>query len=125
MFTSKILSSRLPQNKFHPPKTKKISFQNDSFFVVARFDLNKTRTELLIAVIVPSCMFVISLTTLVIITRSVQVGDDAKMRCRYCIDKQSNETEGEGLVENSAMSTTPPQARVLGDNSSEVRSMAL
>ncbi|OXU22970.1 hypothetical protein TSAR_008957 [Trichomalopsis sarcophagae] len=98
--------------------------KNDSFFVVARFDLNKTRTDLLIAVIVPSCLFVVSLTTLVVITRSVQVGDDAKMRCRYCIDKQSNESEGEGLVENSAMSTTPPQARVLTADS-EVRSMAL
>ena len=83
--------------------------QNDSFFVVARFDLNKTRTELLIAVIVPSCLFVISLTTLVIITRSVQVGDDAKMHCRYCVDQQSSANEGEALVENKKSATTPPR----------------
>ncbi|XP_011494085.1 PREDICTED: uncharacterized protein LOC105359249 [Ceratosolen solmsi marchali] len=95
--------------------------KNDSFFVVARFDLNKTRTELLIAVIVPSCLFVISLTTLVVITRSVQVGDDAKMRCRYCVDGQSTEGEGEGLVENTAAST-PSQGRAID---TETRSMAL
>ncbi|XP_066592390.1 uncharacterized protein Teh4 [Prorops nasuta] len=73
--------------------------KNDSSFVLARFDLKKTKTELLIATIVPSCLFVISLTTLVIITRSVQVGDDAKMRCRCCVDKRKNEDEDEGLVD--------------------------
>ncbi|XP_076751587.1 tipE homolog 4 phospholipid transfer protein [Xylocopa sonorina] len=79
--------------------------KNNSFLVVARFDLNKTRTELLIAIIVPSALFVISLTTLVVITRSVQVGDDAKMRCRYCVDKQEVEGEDEGLVEATPSSS--------------------
>ncbi|KAG7201365.1 hypothetical protein KM043_004130 [Ampulex compressa] len=92
--------------------------KNDSFFVVARFDLNKTRTELLIATIVPSALFVISLTSLVVITRSVQVGDDAKMRCRYCVDKQETEGEDEGLVE-----TTPSSDGLANEN--EIRSMAL
>lgn len=93
--------------------------QNDSFFVVARFDLKKTKTELLIATIVPSVLFVVSLTTLVIITRSVQVGDDAKMRCRYCTEGQNQEGEDEDLVEGS--SSTP--ATTIND--SEIRSLAL
>lgn len=86
---------------------------------MARFDLNKTRTELLIAIIVPSGLFVISLTTLVIITRSVQVGDDAKMRCRYCVDKQEVEGEDEGLVEATPSSS---QGQM---NENEIKSMAL
>lgn len=86
---------------------------------MARFDLNKTRTELLIAIIVPLGLFVISLTTLVIITRSVQVGDDAKMRCRYCVDKQEVEGEDEGLVEATPSSS---QGQM---NENEIKSMAL
>ncbi|XP_033210358.1 uncharacterized protein LOC117168734 [Belonocnema kinseyi] len=93
--------------------------KNDSFFVVARFDLNKTRTELLIAVIVPSTLFIISLVSLVVIQRSVQVGDDAKMRCRCCSDKQENEGEGEGLV---AGSSAPYQDHV---SENEVRTVTL
>ncbi|XP_034938598.1 uncharacterized protein Teh4 [Chelonus insularis] len=93
--------------------------KNDSFFVVARFDLNKTRTDLLIATIVPSVLFVVSLTSLIIITRAVKVGDDAKMRCRYCTDKQTREEEDEGLVEGSS---STPQGIF---NETEVRSMAL
>ncbi|KAL0124248.1 hypothetical protein PUN28_006239 [Cardiocondyla obscurior] len=93
--------------------------KNDSLFVVARFDLKKTRTELLIAVIVPAGLFVISVITLIIISRSVQVGDDAKMRCRYCADKQEIEGEDEGLVEATSSAT---QSQV---NENEIRSMAL
>ncbi|XP_015594490.1 uncharacterized protein LOC107267381 isoform X2 [Cephus cinctus] len=93
--------------------------RNDSFFVVARFDLNKTRTELLVAIIVPTLLFVVSLTTLVIITRSVRVGDDAKMRCRYCTENQENEGEDEGLVEGTATSLQGHS------NENEVRSLAL
>lgn len=93
--------------------------QNDSFFVVARFDLKKTRMELLIAVIVPAGLFVISIITLIIISRSVRVGDDAKMRCRYCVDKQEVEGEDEGLVEATS-SATQSQA-----NENEIRSMTL
>ncbi|XP_043281034.1 uncharacterized protein Teh4 [Venturia canescens] len=93
--------------------------KNDSFFVVARFDLKKTKTELLIATIVPSVLFVVSLTTLVIITRSVKVGDDAKMRCRYCTEGQNVEGEDEDLVEGS--SSTP--ATTIEE--SEIRSLTL
>jgi hypothetical protein len=59
--------------------------QNKDLFVVARFDLQKTWRELLIAVLVPSVMFIASSATLCIITRSVNVGDDTKMRCTYCV----------------------------------------
>ncbi|XP_015119034.1 uncharacterized protein LOC107042490 [Diachasma alloeum] len=93
--------------------------KNDSFFVVARFNLEKTRIELLIATIVPTVLFIISLTSLIIITRSVQVGDDAKMRCRYCTDGQRNEDEDEGLFE--ANLSTPQGI----SNESEIRSVEL
>ncbi|KAK0096352.1 hypothetical protein PV326_005700 [Microctonus aethiopoides] len=94
--------------------------KNDSFFVVARFDLKKTHSELLIATIVPAVLFILSLTTLVIITRSVQVGDDAKMRCRYCTDGELHEGEDEGLVERSSASTTQG---IIDEN--EIKSVAL
>lgn len=61
-----------------------------SNFVVARFDLLKTWRELLIAVIVPSSLFLISLTALCVISQTVQVGDDAKMRCQYCMATDSD-----------------------------------
>ncbi|KYQ47896.1 hypothetical protein ALC60_13066 [Trachymyrmex zeteki] len=93
--------------------------KNDSLFVVARFDLKKTRMELLIAVIVPAGLFIISVITLIVISRSVQVGDDAKMRCRYCVDKQEVEGEDQGLVEVTS-STTQSQV-----NENEIRSMTL
>lgn len=47
--------------------------QQSSFFVVARFDLAKTWRELLIAVTVPTTLFIISFITLCIITQSVKV----------------------------------------------------
>jgi len=92
--------------------------QNDSFFVVASF-LKKTRMELLIAIIVPAGLFIISVITLIIILRSVQVGDDAKMRCKYCVDKQEIEGEDEGLVEATSSAT---QSQT---NENEIRSMSL
>ncbi|XP_032681795.1 uncharacterized protein LOC116849099 [Odontomachus brunneus] len=93
--------------------------KNNSFFVVARFDLKKTKTELLIAVIVPSALFLISLVSLIIISQSVRVGDDTRMRCRYCDGKQEVEGEDEGLVEATSSAT---QSQT---NENEIRSMAL
>lgn len=93
--------------------------QNDSFFVVARFDLNKTTTELLIAVIIPSVVFIVSLISLIVISQSVRVGDDTRMRCRYCDGKQEVEGEDEGLVEATS-SATQSQG-----NENETRSMTL
>lgn len=88
--------------------------------MVARFDLKKTRMELLIAIIVPAGLFVISVITLIIISRSVKVGDDAKMRCRYCVDKQEVEGEDQGLMEATTSSATQSQT-----NENEIRSMTL
>ncbi|XP_012157931.1 uncharacterized protein LOC101450843 [Ceratitis capitata] len=50
-------------------------------FVVARYDLDKVYRELLVSLIVPIVLFVVSSISLCIITKSVKVGDDAKMRC--------------------------------------------
>lgn len=61
--------------------------------VVARFDLSKTWRELMIAVSVPTTLFVISFIALCIITRSVKVGDDAKMRCKYCTEANESDVE--------------------------------
>ncbi|CAH1103619.1 unnamed protein product [Psylliodes chrysocephalus] len=58
--------------------------KNNSFMVVARYDLNKTWRDLLIAISIPSVLFVISFITLCAIMQSVRVDDDAKMRCKYC-----------------------------------------
>lgn len=87
--------------------------------MVARFDLNKTTMELLIAAIVPAVMFVVSLVSLIVISRSVRVGDDTRMRCRYCDGKQEVEGEDEGLVEATS-SATQSQG-----NENETRSMNL
>lgn len=58
--------------------------------MLARFDLNKTWREFVFFFGVPSTLFVISFISLCIITRSVQVGDDAKMRCKCCTDDNSD-----------------------------------
>ncbi|XP_047103357.1 uncharacterized protein LOC124722205 [Schistocerca piceifrons] len=59
---------------------------NNSFFVVARFDRQRTQRELVIGVTVPGSLFLMSLVTLCVMTRSVRVGDDARMRCVCCND---------------------------------------
>lgn len=38
----------------------------------------------MIAIFVPSTLFVVSFIALVVIAHSVKVGDDAKMRCQLC-----------------------------------------
>lgn len=58
--------------------------QNDTTYVLSTFDLTKTYRELMIAVLLPGVLFVISFITLCIIQQSVKVGDDSKMRCKYC-----------------------------------------
>lgn len=94
--------------------------QNDSFRVVARFDLNTTRRDLLIAVVVPLSLFFISLISLVIIAHSVQVGDDARMRWKwrwkFCNktkpQKENEEEEEEELPMESVLQTTEAAAAV-------------
>lgn len=58
--------------------------------MVARFDLDKTWREFVFFFGVPVTLFVLSFITLCIITRSVKVGDDAKMRCKCCTDENSD-----------------------------------
>lgn len=66
--------------------------QNNSDFALARFDLNKTWLELMIAVCVPGTLFILSFVTLMIITQTVRVGDDARMRCKWCGDNNNHTT---------------------------------
>uniref|UniRef100_A0A0A9Z6T2 Calcium-activated potassium channel subunit beta-2 n=1 Tax=Lygus hesperus TaxID=30085 RepID=A0A0A9Z6T2_LYGHE len=50
--------------------------------VVARFNLEATYKEFLLASIVPSVLFVVSCLTLIICQRTIEVGDDSKMRIK-------------------------------------------
>lgn len=52
--------------------------------VVSRFDLNTTYKQFLVASLVPSILFIVSCTCLVLCQRTVVVGDDAKMRFKGC-----------------------------------------
>lgn len=67
--------------------------QNNSYMVVARYDLNETWRQLVISVSVPSVLFVVSFVTLCVIVHSVRVGDDTKMRCKYCLTKTEDDTD--------------------------------
>ncbi|KAJ8933025.1 hypothetical protein NQ314_014265 [Rhamnusium bicolor] len=58
--------------------------KNTSFMVVARYDLKRTWRDLIIAISIPSVLFVASFITLCAIMQSVRVDDDTKMRCKYC-----------------------------------------
>lgn len=64
--------------------------QEDSTKVISRFDLNKTWREFVFFFGIPTVLFVVSFISLLVITRSVKVGDDAKMRCKYCADEISD-----------------------------------
>lgn len=72
-------------------------------FVVARYDLDKVYRELLVSLIVPIVLFVISSISLCIITKSVKVGDDAKMRC-VCAGEDSDDD----VFGNAAAKQTEP-----------------
>lgn len=58
-----------------------IHLQENSAKAIARFDLDKTWREFLIALVIPSVFFIISFVTLIMITRSVKVGEDTVLRC--------------------------------------------
>lgn len=64
--------------------------------VVSAFDLETTYKQFLFASLVPSVLFIISCTCLVLCQRTVHVGDDAKMRFMGC-----NATET--LIESKSM----------------------
>ncbi|XP_072402877.1 uncharacterized protein Teh4 [Diabrotica undecimpunctata] len=65
--------------------------KNNSFMVVGRFDLKRTWRDLLIAIGIPSVLFVISFVTLCTIMQSVRVDDDTKMRCKYCFSSYNSD----------------------------------
>lgn len=81
--------------------------KNSSGMVIARYDLNKTWRELVISASVPSVLFVVSFITLCIITHSVKVGDDTKMRCKYCIGN-SDPDVSEMTTTNSKYEVSSP-----------------
>lgn len=58
--------------------------------MLARFDLAKTWREFTFAFFIPSTLFIISFIALCVITRTVKVDDDAKMRCKYCTEGEIN-----------------------------------
>ncbi|XP_073842004.1 tipE homolog 3 phospholipid transfer protein [Musca autumnalis] len=63
---------------FYAPQKKEI--------VVARFDLEVTYRQFLIASVIPSVLFVVSCLVLLLCQKTVYVGDDAKMRFKGCVD---------------------------------------
>ncbi|XP_005190847.1 uncharacterized protein LOC101888555 isoform X1 [Musca domestica] len=60
-------------------------------FVTARYDLKKVYNELMISLILPIVLFVISSISLIVITKLVKVGDDAKMRCICAADNDDTD----------------------------------
>ncbi|XP_075226948.1 tipE homolog 3 phospholipid transfer protein [Lycorma delicatula] len=64
--------------------------------VVARFNLETTYREFLVASLVPSILFVVSCLTLILCQRTVEVGDDARMRFKRK-SKNSNAEKDSGL----------------------------
>ncbi|CAH0393973.1 unnamed protein product [Bemisia tabaci] len=79
--------------------------KKDSSLVVARFDLNKTWWDLVIAVCVPGSLFVVSFISLAIITHTVRVDDDARMRCKWCEPDDGADDEP-GLVMDGLINQT-------------------
>lgn len=75
--------------------------------VVARHDLNKTWHDFIIALSVPSVVFVVSFISLCTIMQMVKVGDDAKMRCKYCMGNKDQE-QSEIMVSNSKYEVSSP-----------------
>lgn len=70
--------------------------ESDTKFVVARFDLNETYMQFLIASIIPATLFVISCIILVLCQRTVEVGDDARMRFKACSAEEIEATADGG-----------------------------
>ncbi|CAH0561900.1 unnamed protein product [Brassicogethes aeneus] len=71
----------------------------DPGVVVARFDLATTTKQFLFASVVPTVLFFISCSTLILCQKTVVVGDDAKMRFQSCVKKEDDECEA---IEKSA-----------------------
>lgn len=77
--------------------------------VIARYDLRKTRQDLIIAISVPTILFIISFITLCFIMQFVRVGDDAKMRCKYCMVKENSDIN-EMITASSKYEVSSPES---------------
>lgn len=84
--------------------------QNDSFVVIARYDLRRTWRDLVVAVSVPSVLFLVSFVALCVIMQSVKVGDDTKMRCKYCMGNA--ETDFCEMTTTATTTSTAPVTNV-------------
>ncbi|XP_044765290.1 uncharacterized protein LOC123321641 [Coccinella septempunctata] len=82
--------------------------KHNNFMVIARYNLEKTRKELIIALSVPSVFFVVSFITLCIIMQSVRVDDDTRMRCKYCCTQDSDLTEM--MVDSNKYELSSPES---------------
>lgn len=71
----------------------------DPSVVVSRFDLAETYQQFLIASIIPTVLFFVSCTCLILCQRTVVVGDDAKMRFKGCSGDDTGLT-GSGTHDN-------------------------
>lgn len=58
--------------------------KQDPSYALTRHDPERTYKELLVTIIVPSVLFVVSSISLCVISKTIKVGDDAKMRCICC-----------------------------------------
>lgn len=56
--------------------------KDDPQWSLARFDLERTRIELILFSTIPVVLAIVSCTSLIICTKIVKVGDDAKMRMK-------------------------------------------
>ncbi|KAK6641318.1 hypothetical protein RUM44_013027 [Polyplax serrata] len=66
--------------------------KENSAKAIARYDMAKTKRELIIALVVPLIFFISSFISLIMITKSVTVGDDAVLRCElFSTDDRKNE----------------------------------
>lgn len=66
--------------------------------VVARFNLETTEKQFLIASLLPSVLFVVSCLTLILCHKAVVVGDDAKMRFKGCVQSEDDSHSKDGKI---------------------------
>ncbi|XP_063238314.1 uncharacterized protein LOC134539892 [Bacillus rossius redtenbacheri] len=71
--------------------------------VLARFDLEGTYSHFIFAFVLPSVLFVVSCFMLVFCQRTVEVGDDAKMRFKGCAASPDKQASASNLGSGSAM----------------------
>ncbi|KAF5303222.1 hypothetical protein FQR65_LT08302 [Abscondita terminalis] len=94
--------------------------KNDSSMVLARHDLDKTWHDLVIALSVPSVVFIVSFISLCTIMQTVKVGDDTKMRCKYCMGK-SDFDQSEIMISNSKYEVSSPDEPLRKDETPLIR----